>query len=102
MTVLNKNPELVERIMNKYSHNWFMNMFSDDKFDNYTNPILTALVKHAEENGIDVSDIVIVDENGNMMTGANSGVRAGKDATDEDYVESVIKALQTRINAEEN
>ncbi|MBO6273432.1 hypothetical protein J6O48_11725 [bacterium] len=102
MTVLNKNPKLVERIMNKYSHNWFMNMFCDDKFDNYTNPILTALVEHAEENGIDVSDIVIVDENGNMMTGANSGVRAGKDATDEDYVEAVIKALQTRINAEEN
>lgn len=101
MTVLNKNPELVDKIMNRYSHNWAMNIFVDDKFQNYTTPILTALVQRAQESGIDVSDIVITDENGNMMTGANSGVRAGKDATGEDYVQSVIKALQNRINEQE-
>ena len=101
MTVLNNNPNLIKDIINNYSHNWFVNWFVDDTYQEYTNPILVALVQHALENGIEISDIVLVDENGNMMTGKNSGVKAGKDATDEDYVQSVIAKLQKRINDEE-
>ncbi len=98
MDILNKSPKLVDKIMNKYSHNWFVNLFGcDDKYAEYTTPILEALIEKANNEGIEIDDIII--NNGNKyIAGSASGCRAGSQADSEDNVAKVISALQNRIN----
>ena len=106
MEVLEKSPNLVGKIMNKYSHNWYINYFAgpfmseNDKYQPYTNQILAALIQRAEMDGINVDDIILLNED-KFIAGSASGCRVGSDASSEDNVEKVIDALQKRIKSEE-
>ena len=97
MEVLNSNPELVDKLVEGYDRYWF-NIFQDDTYQNYTTPILTALMERANEYGIAIDDIVMQNGDKYIVGGAVSGAEVGEDATDADNVSKVIKALQTRLN----
>jgi hypothetical protein len=97
MEVLNSNPELVDKLVEEYDRYWF-NIFQDDTYQNYTTPILTALIARANEYGIAIDDIVMQNGDKYIVGGGVSGAEVGEDATDSDNVSKVIKAIQTRLN----
>lgn len=101
MQVLNDNPDLVSKLADKYDHNWFMNLFVDDTYQNYTSPILAALYQCAQDNGIEVDDIIMMSGDKLIVGAAVDGVKVGEDASDSDNVAKVVKALQDRINKEQ-
>lgn len=98
MQVLNENPELVEKLVDEYDYFWMF--WKDDSYQNYTTPILEAVIANAQENGINIDDLVM--KNGDKYTvgGSVNGATAGDDATDADNVAKVVKAIQDRINAQ--
>jgi len=98
--VLNDNPDLINKIMNKYDHNWLTNMTGcDDKYDQYTRPILIALVELAQKRGVNVSDIILIKDN-YTMTGTAAGTKAGENPLDSDNVGKIITALHNRLKNE--
>ena len=98
--ILDSDPQLVDKIMNKYSHCWAKNQtMTDDKYQRYTNQILGALMQAARMNGINIDDIVI-ENNGKLYAGSASNVRAGSSAIDEFNVAQVIKTLHARVKSE--
>ena len=102
MQVLNDNKGLVDGLVNEYDFNWVRNLFgNEDRYQNYTTPILKALCDYAIENGIEIDDIVMVSDDKYVVGGAVAGAEAGKDATDADNVVKVVQALQARINKEQ-
>ena len=96
MEVLNENPELVEKLVDEYDYFWMF--WKDDSYQNYTTPILKAVIENAKENGINIDDIVMVNGDKYLVGGNVDGAKVGKDATDADNVAKVIKAIQDRIN----
>jgi len=101
MDILSANPDAVQKLVNEYDYNGFVNFFGySDDYQKYTTPIISSLYQYAQDNGIDVDDIVMV--NGDkMITGsAITTSKVGSDATDADNVSAVITALQNRINEE--
>ena len=94
----NDNQELVE----KYDYNWLRNLFGkEDDYQNYTNPILESLYEYAQENGIEVDDIVVKSGKGFMVGSKVNDVKVGSDATDADNVSAVVNALKDRIKSEQ-
>lgn len=99
MEVLNENPELVEKLVDEYDFFWTA-LFRDDRYQNYTTPILKAVIANAQENGINIDDIVMVNGDKYIVGGQVDGAEVGEDATDADNVAKVVKAIQVRINAQ--
>ena len=99
MEVLNENPELVEKLVDEYDFFWTA-LFRDDRYQNYTTPILKAVIANAQENGINIDDIVMVNGDKYIVGGQVDGAEVGEDATDADNVAKVVKAIQDRINAQ--
>lgn len=95
MQVLNDNPELVEHLAKEYDGFWF---WEDGNYKDYTNPILKSVIQVAKNNGINIDDIIMQNGDKYIIGPAATGAKAGEDATDGDYVASVIKAIQNRIN----
>lgn len=101
---VNKRVTLVHdgRVSYKYSDNndignKLVTKFGDDS-QKYTSVIVKALIDKANENDIDVRDIVRF-SNGNFYTGKEIG-STGKDALDKEYVNDVINKLRERIKEE--
>ena len=93
--VLNENPELVEKLADKYSFFW-----TADRYQDYTTPILKAVIENAKQNNVNIDDIVMINGDKYFVGGNVPGADAGEDAADEDNVAKVIKAIQDRINEE--
>ncbi len=98
MEVLNENPELVEKLADRYDYTWLF--WKKDSYQNYTTPILKAVIENAKENGVNIDDIVMVNGDKYLAGGNVNGVKVGEDATDSDNVAKVVKAIQDRINAQ--
>lgn len=102
MDVLDKNPNAVDSLVEKYDYNWLRNLFGkEDDYQNYTNPILESLYEYAQENGIEVDDIIVKSGKGYMVGSKVTGVKVGSDATDADNVSVVVNALKDRIKSEQ-
>lgn len=72
-----------------------------DDMDKYGTIIIKALVEKADEFGIDITDIISMDENEKFIVGSDvDGVDYGKSATDKKHVEKIINALNERIKSE--
>lgn len=99
MQVLNDNPDLISNLVDKYDYFWMF--WKEDTYQNYTSPILTALYECAQENGIEVDDIVMMSGDKLIIGSAVDGAKVGEDASDADNVAKVVKALQDRINKEQ-
>lgn len=99
MEVLNENPELVEKLVDKYDFFWTA-LFRSDRYQNYTTPILEAVIANAQENGINIDDIVMLNGDKYIVGSNANGAKVGKDATNADNVAKVIKAIQDRINSQ--
>jgi hypothetical protein len=97
MQVLNDNPELIDNLVDNYNFFW-THLFRDDRYQNYTTPILDAVIQAASENGVNIDDIVMKNGDKYIVGGGVSGAEVGKDATDAANVAKVIKAIQERIN----
>lgn len=101
MQVLHDNPKLVDELVNNYDYNWVRNLFGkDDDYQNYTTPILKALCDYAIENGIEIDDIVLINEDKYIVGGKVLGAKTGTDATDSDNVAKVVSALHIRIKSQ--
>ena len=102
MEILDKNPDAVDKLVEKYDYNWLRNLFGkEDDYQNYTNPILESLYEYAQENGIEVDDIVVKSGKGFMVGSKVNDVKVGSDATDADNVSAVVNALKDRIKSEQ-
>jgi len=74
---------------------------SQEDMDKYGTIIIKALVEKADEFGIDITDIISMDENEKFIVGSDvDGVDYGKSATDKKHVEKIINALNERIKSE--
>lgn len=96
MQVLNDNPELIGKINDQYDFFW--KFWEKDRTEEYTTPILNALVEAAKNNNVNIDDIVMISGEKLIVGPAANGAKAGEEATDKDNVEAVIKAIQLRIN----
>lgn len=96
MEVLNEKPELVEELVGEYDYFWMF--WKDDTYQNYTTPILKAVIENAQQNGINIDDIVMVNGDKYIVGGNVDGADVGEDAADADNVAKVVKAIQDRIN----
>lgn len=96
MTVLNDNPGLVQKLVDKYDYTWLF--WKKDSYQNYTTPILEAVIKAAQENGVNIDDIVIKSGDKYIVGGNVAGAKAGESATDADSVAKVVEAIKDRLN----
>lgn len=96
MQVLNENPDLIEEINDQYDFFW--KFWEEDRTEQYTTPILNALIQAAKNNNVNIDDIVMVSGDKLIVGPSANGADAGEEATDKDNVEAVIKAIQKRIN----
>lgn len=96
MQVLNDNPDLIEEINNQYDFFW--KFWEEDRTEQYTTPILNAVIEAAKNNNVNIDDIVMASGDKLIVGPAANGADAGEEATDKDNVEAVIKAIQKRIN----
>ena len=101
MQILNDTPDIISKLVDEYDYSWIRNLFGkDDTYKDYTTPILLALCEHAEQYGINVSDIVAISGDKIIVGSAVDGVDVGEDATDSDNVAKVIDAIKERIDRE--
>ncbi|MBR3889861.1 hypothetical protein IKJ53_05040 [bacterium] len=96
MKILNDTPSLITKINEQY--NFFWKFWEEDRSEQYTTPILNALVEAARNNNVNIDDIVMISGDRLIVGSAVHGVSVGEDATNKDNVEAVIKAIQVRIN----
>lgn len=96
MQVLNDNPDLIEEINDQYDFFW--KFWEEDRTEQYTTPILNAVIEAAKNNNVNIDDIVMVSGEKLIVGPSANGAKAGEEATNKDNVEAVIKAIQKRIN----
>ena len=97
MQILENDPEIAEKLADEYDFTW--KFWRRDSYQDYTTPILNALIQHANECGVAIDDIVTLSGDELIVGSAVEGADIGDDAYDSDNVGKVVKAIQERIKS---
>lgn len=97
------NKDNVLAVLNKYSEEDSLvkrlnSEVSQDYLTKYGNRIVDALIKAADDRGVDVTDIVTKDDAGKFVAVSVEGVDFNASATDSDNLAKVVNVLKERIN----